>query len=97
MKHSPLTDFYRGWAIEVMPSVQGFQAVCYSPCRKQLVVETRHLVALDALHGAKQEIDYQLACISLAGALREFYEVGHLNFEEWHSLHHSLHHPLAAN
>jgi hypothetical protein len=90
MKNSScLTDFHHGWLIEIVPCEQGFQATCYSPCRKRFVLQEPGS-SLDVLYVAKQAIDHQVACSSLSGVLRELYENGQLSFEEWSALHHSL-------
>jgi hypothetical protein len=87
--NSYLVDFHHGWLIEIAPSEQGFQAICYSPCRQQLIVD-RHSSDLDALYAAKQQIDYQLACHSLSCIVRELYETGRLHSKEWQMLQQSL-------
>lgn len=90
LKKPDLVDFHRGWMIELNATEQGFQAACYSPCRKRLVTPECHGSDFDALYAAKCAIDYQLACSSLTGALYEIYETGSLQTEEWHSLRNSL-------
>ena len=89
MKDS-LTDFYRGWLVKISPSEQGFKAICYSPSRRQLVIPQYYASDLDALFNAKQTIDYRVACHALSVTLRELYEVGNLNFEDWSALQRSL-------
>lgn len=89
MKNPYLTDFYHGWLIEIAPLEQGFKATCYSPCRKRFVIQEQGS-NFDALYVAKQAIDHQVACCSIATILRELYEAGRLSFEEWTSLHRSL-------
>jgi hypothetical protein len=89
MKDSCLTDFYHGWLIEIAPLEQGFRATCYSPCRKRFVIQEQGS-NFDALYVAKQAINHQVACGSIAVMLRELYESAHLSFEEWTALQHSL-------
>lgn len=96
MKNLYLLDFYRGWVIEIIHLEQGFQAICHSPHRSQLTIQSLHASDADVLHAAKQKIDYQVTCSSLIGTVQEFYEEGFLNFEEWHALQHSLKQPVNA-
>jgi hypothetical protein len=90
MNSSELIDFHQGWMVEVVPSEQGFLATCYSPSRKCVLVQEQHASDLEALYAAQQTINYQIACSSVATVLREFYEQGQLEFEEWTLLQQSL-------
>jgi hypothetical protein len=87
--NSDLVDFHHGWLIEILPSEQGFQAICYSPCRQQLILE-RQPSDFDALYAAKQAINYQLARSSLSRIVRQLYETGRLQGNEWQKLQQSL-------
>jgi hypothetical protein len=90
MQGSYSVDFHRGWVIEITASEGAFKAICYSPCRRRLMVEEVYGSAFDALYAAKQQIDYQIACTTLTTVLQELHEVGHLNNQEWNSLQRSL-------
>lgn len=86
MKDLDHIDFHCGWLIEIVPFEQVFKAVCYSPSRQCLVTPGEYLCNADAFRAAKQHIDYQAACNLLTATLRDFYEAGHLEFDEWRAL-----------
>jgi hypothetical protein len=90
MNGSELVDFHQGWLVEIVHSERGFLATCYSPCRKCVLVQEQHASDLEALYAAQQAINYQIACSSLATVMRDFYERGYLEFEEWTLLQQSL-------
>lgn len=90
MKNVSSIDFHRGWFIEVQPTSQGFQAVAYSPCRQRIATAEGHPTEWDALYAAKQQINFQAACGSIAKTLQELYQAGQLAAEDWHALRHSL-------
>lgn len=90
MNSACLTDFYRGWMIEVVPQGIGYTSVCYSPSRQRIdddVVYSRDFLALNA---GKALVDLYLACQQFSGVLRELYESEKLEYEEWRSLSQSI-------
>ncbi|WP_448597830.1 hypothetical protein [Thermoleptolyngbya sp.] len=90
MNSACLTDFYRGWMIEVVPQGIGYTSVCYSPSRQRIdddVLYSRDFLALNA---GKALVDLYLACQQFSSVLRELYESDKLEYEEWRSLSQSI-------
>jgi hypothetical protein len=85
-----LSDFYRGWSIEVTKQEQGFVITCYSPARQRLSDGSAYPHDFQALRAAKQVINHHLGCLSIANVIRELYELDKLSFQEWRSLQHSI-------
>ena len=83
-------DFHRGWLIEVFPHEQGFQSLCYSPCRKRLADTTVYASASEAIEIARTHISYQMACASIALLMREFYEEYKLSIDDWQNMSRSI-------
>lgn len=90
MNDASLVDFYRGWFIEIEPGQSSFRSICYSPCRQKIAIPAHFPSEFAALQAAKQEVDYQMTRFSVADVMRELYEAGRLNFQDWIALHHSL-------
>lgn len=90
MSNPCLADFYHGWIIEIMYDSGGYKNMCYSPCRQRLSDFQSYPDDFQALAAAKQLINQQLVRYVLQGFLREMYESGRLEFEEWRSLNQSL-------
>lgn len=85
-----LTDFYRGWSIEIT-SVHGqFEAVCYSPHRDRLSDRALYSHQFQALQAANQLVDQFLAGEALKQFIRDAYEAGQLSFEAWQRLKQSV-------
>ncbi|SRR5579883_1011241 len=85
-----LTDFYRGWMIEVSGTSSGFQSVFCSPRGRRFSDRLLYPCQFDAWKAASQLIDRALACYTLKQAIRDIYESGQLEFEEWQLLQCSL-------
>lgn len=85
-----LTDFYRGWMIEVSSMSNGFQSVCHSPQGRRFSDRVLHSHQFNAWKTASQLIDQAIACYLLKQTMRESYETGQLKFEEWQQLRCSL-------
>ncbi|HEY9628583.1 MAG TPA: hypothetical protein V6C84_14875 [Coleofasciculaceae cyanobacterium] len=94
MNDARLSDFYRGWLIEITPIELGFQMVCYSPCREKIKDMTTYSSEIEALRVAKHTINGYAACQAISIFLRESFEADRLCFEEWRSLHQSLRVPM---
>jgi len=85
-----LSDFYQGWLIEIFSTDGGFQLICYSPCREKIRDFVTYRSEVEALQVAQYVVNWRAACQSLSGFLRDQFEIDHLGFEEWRSLHQSL-------
>lgn len=83
-------DFHQGWLIEVFPHEQGFQSLCYSPCRKRLADETIYASVSEAIETARSHISYQMACSAIVLLLRDLYEEYKLSVDEWQNLSRSI-------
>lgn len=90
MHNECLTDFYRGWMIEIVRQDIGFQSVCYSPSRQRLDDDVMYSREFLALNAGRALVDLHLACQQFSGVLRELYESEKLEFEEWRSLTQSI-------
>lgn len=90
MEDTSLIDFYQDWLIKVAQEEGGFTMTCYSPSRQQLSDRTLHPHNFEALRAARQLIDQQVVCYSLATLLRDWYESDLLSFDEWRLLNQSL-------
>ncbi len=90
MRNDCLTDFYRGWMIEIVHQGNGFQSVCYSPSRQRVDDDVMYSQDFLALSAGRALVDLYLACQQFSGVLRELYESGKLDFEEWRSLTQSI-------
>lgn len=90
MPETILTEFHRGWMIEVASLEGGFQSTCYSPFGRALSDRTLYDHAMTAWHAGTIIIDSCFARYALVLVLRDAYEAGQLKFEEWQALHHSL-------
>ncbi|MBE9178317.1 hypothetical protein IQ268_06915 [Oculatella sp. LEGE 06141] len=91
-----LSDFYRGWSIEVVKQENGFSSTCYSPSRERISNSTVYLYDFHAINAAKQAINEHLTCKLLASFVRELYEVDRISFQEWRSLHQSIFETLST-
>jgi hypothetical protein len=90
MHTDDLTDFYRGWMIEIVQQNNGFQSVCHSPARQRLDDDVMYSREFLALNAGRALVDLHLACQQFSGVLRELYELEKLDFEEWRSLTESI-------
>lgn len=91
-----LTDFYRGWSIEITMVHDQFQATCYSPQRERLSDRLLYTHQFQAWQVAHQLIDEFLAGQSLKQFLRDTYEAGQISFEAWQRLKQSVDESLYA-
>ncbi|MBI4782300.1 MAG: hypothetical protein HY785_13415 [Oscillatoriophycideae cyanobacterium NC_groundwater_1537_Pr4_S-0.65um_50_18] len=96
MNDARLSDFYRGWLIEITSIELGFQIVCYSPCREKIKDTTTYSSEIEALQVARHTINWYAACQAISIFLRGSFEADCLCFEEWRSLHQSLRMPIKA-
>ncbi|MBL1176093.1 hypothetical protein [Pantanalinema sp. GBBB05] len=85
-----LTEFHRGWMIEITHIEGRFQTICYSPNGSRLYDRTGYLSSTVAWQVAMELIDQYFVRIALKRFLREQYEIERLTFEEWQQLHQSL-------
>ncbi|NJL21138.1 MAG: hypothetical protein HC895_10455 [Leptolyngbyaceae cyanobacterium SM1_3_5] len=83
-------DFHQGWLIEVFSHEQGFQSLCYSPCRKRLADGTVYASVNEAIETARIHISYQTACTAIVLLMRELYEEYKLSVDEWQNLSRSV-------
>ena len=90
MANHTLLEFHRGWMIEVVPAIGGFQNICRSPYGEELSDGKLYLQIKQAWQGAVSLIDQFYICYALKQVLREIYEEGNLEFEEWQQLSLSL-------
>jgi hypothetical protein len=97
VNHQISSDFYQGWLIEISSTAEGFQLVCYSPCREKIRDFVNYRSEIEALQVAKYIVNWQAARQSLSSFLRECFEANGLCFEEWRSLQQSLSETLQAH
>ncbi|UBF26100.1 hypothetical protein K9N68_31985 [Kovacikia minuta CCNUW1] len=90
MLNNSLTDFHRGWMIEIISGEKGFQSTCRSPVGEQLNNGEHYPHHFIAWRIGMELIDQFYACYALKTFLRDAYEAEHLDFEEWRSLNQSL-------
>ena len=90
MQNSVQADFHHGWLIEIIPHEQGFQTLCYSPCRKRLTDATVYPSVAEALERARVHVSYHVACSSLVHLMRELFENGKLTIDEWQAMSQSI-------
>lgn len=83
-------DFHQGWLIEVIPHEQGFQSLCYSPCRKRLADTTIYASVSEAIETARAQISYQMACTAIVVLMRDLYEDHKLSIDEWQNISRSI-------
>lgn len=87
---SELTEFHRGWMIEITQTEGRFQSICYSPNGSRLHDRTSYFSCLTAWQSAIELIDHCFVRMALKRFLREQYELDRLTFAEWQQLHQSL-------
>jgi hypothetical protein len=85
-----LTEFHRGWMIEITQTEGRFQTICYSPNGSRLHDRRCYSSCTAAWQAAIELIDQCFVRIALKRFLREQYEIEQLSFEEWQQLHQSL-------
>lgn len=85
-----LTEFHRGWMIEIAQVEDRFQTICYSPNGSRLHDRTCYFSSTAAWQAATELIDQYFVRMALKRFLREQYEVERLTFDEWQQLHQSL-------
>ncbi|MBF2026837.1 MAG: hypothetical protein IGS48_08730 [Oscillatoriales cyanobacterium C42_A2020_001] len=85
-----MTEFYQGWMIELIRVKENFQAVCHSPLGENFTDSVIYESQFTALQGAFRLIDQFYSCHALRVVLRELFEAGKLDFNEWQSLNQSL-------
>jgi len=85
-----ITDFHRGWLIEVQRLADGFQALCISSSGMEFSDRILYAQPLQAQQKAIQLINHFFASSALKQILRELFEAEKLNFEEWQTLSASL-------
>jgi hypothetical protein len=95
MLNSSLTDFYRGWMIEIVSIEEGFQSICRSPVGEKLRDYGIYPHLNQAWRSGIVMIDQTIARCALKNFLRESYEAGRLEFGEWQLLSQSLNYRLA--
>lgn len=83
-------EFYRGWIVETEQEETGHRGICYSPSRLCLNTHQTYSSELYAISVSKAMIDRHIACRQISIFLRDLYEAGNLEFEEWRSLCNSL-------
>ena len=76
--------------IEVAKCQDGFQNICRSPFGEELSDGDFHCNRQSAWQSAMALIDLFYACYTLKQFIRDAYEEGMLNFEEWQQLSLSL-------
>lgn len=79
--------------IEVTQDDEGYKTMCYSPSRQRLSDYKHYPTDFTALSAAKWLIGEHFARHLLNGFLRDMYELGKLEFDEWRSLNQSLRNP----
>lgn len=84
------TDFHRGWMVEVVAVADGFRGFCYSPSGHWVQTADTHRQESLAYQSAIALIDERSARTTLGQLLREFYEQGKLDFQEWQALRDSV-------
>ncbi|NJO41763.1 MAG: hypothetical protein HC865_14310 [Cyanobacteria bacterium RU_5_0] len=90
MRREHSIDFYHGWLIEIIQVEDGFESICYSPCRETFSNHTLYTSEFEALGAAKQGINQYGSYHSLKWMLRELYEAKRLSFGEWQAIQQSL-------
>ncbi len=85
-----MTDFYRGWMIEIRTVGTQFQFVCHSPSGEKLGDEQLYPTELSALRAGFFSVDQFLACAAIRTWLRDLFEADRLEFAEWKQLSQSL-------
>jgi hypothetical protein len=90
MTNSTVADFHQGWMVEVVHEGSEFRTICYSPSRQRLSDYKIYTDQRQAMAAAKQLIDRQMVGHALQCVMRDLFEQGTLNFEDWRSLHRSL-------
>ena len=85
-----LTEFHRGWMIEVIRDDAGFRSICYSPvgerlssCNYERTCSTAWLAALDL-------VDRCFACEALSEVMQECFESHQITRDELCELNQSL-------
>jgi hypothetical protein len=89
-----LVEFHRGWMIEVETSPEGFLNVCRSPFGEELSDGDYYQCRQQAWQAALEMIDLFYACYALKRFLRDAFEEGLLDFDDWQRLSHCLDHEL---
>jgi hypothetical protein len=90
MHQCVLTDFYRGWMVEVRKQQGGFQSICCSPIGEKLSDRSLYTQDFEARQAAIALIDRLFACYALKQVLRDMYELGQLDRDNWQRLSQSL-------
>jgi len=90
MQGEQLSDFYRGWVIEVVADAGGFRSICYSSSRKRLHCKQVYTQQHEAMRAGRSLINHYSACSQLGQLLRELYQNDQISLGEWRSLNCSL-------
>ncbi|MGI0487611.1 hypothetical protein ACN4EK_19385 [Pantanalinema rosaneae CENA516] len=85
-----LTEFHRGWMIEITQTEERFTTTCYSPNGSRLHQSAGYGSCMAAWRAAIELIDECCVRLALKRFLRELYDTDRLTFDEWQQLHQSL-------
>lgn len=80
-------EFYHGWLIELIPTLDGYSFQCWLPEEMVAVSDRQTYSTLEqALTVAKMRADSEAVCWVLAERLYEYYEQKMLSLEEYASM-----------
>lgn len=85
-----LTEFHRGWMIEVIRNDAGFRSICYSPVGERLSSCNYDRTCSAAWLAALDLVDRCFACDALSEVMRECFEAHRITFDELYEFNQSL-------